>query len=126
MMSKKILAIDYGTVRVGLAVSYGTLAEPLQVIANNEKIFENLGKIIEGERVEEIVVGVSENEMAQQTLDFVEKLKQLISLPIHTSDETLSSFEVEQKLKVLKKSKRDGEIDHYAATIILQNYLDSL
>lgn len=121
----KTMAIDYGMVRVGLAVSYGTLAEPLVVLANDDGLFDNLLKIIVEEKIGEIVVGLSENEMAKQTLAFVAKLKKLSPLPVRTFDETLSSFEVEQKLRSAKKSKRGGQIDHLAAAVILQGYLDN-
>lgn len=123
---KKILAIDFGTVRIGLAVSRATLAEPLVVLAHDEQILENIKKIIKEEEIEEIVIGLSENTMAELTQAFAEKLKTVTDLPIHFTDETLSSHTVHQKLRTAKKSKREGAIDHYAAAEFLQEYLDSI
>lgn len=120
----KVLAIDYGTVRVGTAISMHTLADPLEILPNDATIFEGLRKICNEHGVEQIVVGLSENDMAQQTKKFVEELKKHIRLPISFTDETLSSYSVHHKLATAKKSKRSGDIDHYAAAEFLQNWLD--
>lgn len=125
-MYTKILAIDYGTVRIGLAVSRATLAEPLEIIANDNNVFNALKKVITEESIEKIVVGISENIMAEKTKTFVSQLKQHTDLPISFFDETLSSHSVHMKLRSAKKSKREGHIDHYAAAEFLQEYLDSL
>jgi putative transcription antitermination factor YqgF len=128
-----ILAIDYGLARIGLAVSFVGLAEPLKVIKNDlaghdlaigPQALKEIQTIIESEKVEKVVVGVSEYKMAEKTLDFVNYLKSLINLEIILVDETLSSYEVEQKLKDLPKKVRRQAIDHYAAALILENYLD--
>ncbi|MFA6814478.1 MAG: Holliday junction resolvase RuvX [Patescibacteria group bacterium] len=128
-----ILAIDYGLARIGLAISYVGLAEPLKVIKNDltaskliigDQALEEIKNIIEKEKVEKIVLGISEQEMAKKTLEFSEHLKSLFSLDVILVDEALSSYEVEQRLKELPKKNRRQAIDHYAAAIILENYLD--
>lgn len=120
----KTLAIDYGTVRIGLAMSFGTLAQPFKIISNSKDVLANLKTIIDEEEIEQVVVGISENEMAQKTHEFIAKLKKHIKEPITTTDETLSSHAVHAKLKTAKKSKRSGHIDHYAAAEFLQVWLD--
>lgn len=120
----KVLAIDYGTVRVGTAVSMHSLAEPLVVLLNDDDLLNNLQTLVSENEVELILVGLSENEMAKKTKMFVDELKKQIKLPIIFVDETLSSHAVKNKLKLAKKSKRSGDIDHYAASEFLQNWLD--
>lgn len=121
-----ILAIDFGTKRIGLAISRGTLAEPLKIIANDEHTFANLIQLCQQETVTELVVGLSENEMAQQTKAFVKELQQHLSLPVTFMDETLSSKTVSTKLKDrgVTLKKRQQPIDHLAAAEFLQEYLD--
>ncbi|MFZ5438130.1 MAG: Holliday junction resolvase RuvX [Patescibacteria group bacterium] len=120
------LAIDFGTKRVGVAVSRGTLAVPLVVLANEDNLFEELLKIIEQEETQKIIVGLSENEMALKTEEFVRELKAKTEIPVEFADETLSSREVEQRLQNqgIKHKVRSGPIDHFAAAIILENWLE--
>jgi putative transcription antitermination factor YqgF len=128
-----ILGIDYGLARIGLAISFVGLAEPLKVIENDlfecdapigPQALNELRAIIEKEKVEKIVLGLSEHKMAEKTKEFFNYLKSLFDLEIVLVDETLSSYEVEQKLKELPKKNRRQAIDHYAAALILENYLD--
>ena len=123
----KILAIDFGTQRIGLAVSRHSLAEPLKIIDNDELVFEGIEQILEQEEIELILVGLSENKMAQKTKEFSQELKKITSLPIEFIDETLSSKNVHQKLatSAMKLKKRQGSIDHYAAADFLQEWLDT-
>lgn len=126
-MMVKVLAIDFGTQRVGLAISRGTLAEPLAVVPNDEHLFDQLKSIIQNESVEQIVVGISEGEMADLTREFAQDLEEIVTVPIEFTDETLSSHEVEEKLKErgVKLSARTGPIDHLAAALILENWLEN-
>lgn len=128
-----VLAIDYGLARIGLAISYVGLAEPLKILRNDlsaknstigPQALESLKKIIETEKVEKIVLGISEQKMAEKTLVLFDYLKSLFDLEIILVDEVLSSYEVKQKLNELPKKNRYREIDHYAAAIILENYLE--
>ncbi len=120
----KTLAIDYGTVRVGTAVSMHTLADPLVILPNTEHLFAEIVTLCNENEVEQILVGLSENEMAEKTKQFVSELKKHTNLPIIYMDETLSSHSVHTKLKNAKKSKRSGNIDHFAAAEFLQNWID--
>ena len=122
----KILGIDYGRKRVGVAVSCACLAEPLLILENNPELFAHLQEIITAHRVQELVVGISEGEMAQVSLEFATKLQQQTGLRVHLVDETLSTHQVREYLRQLPAKKRRGRIDHYAAAVILQNYLDNL
>ncbi len=124
MKIPKVLAIDYGTVRVGLAVSMASLADPLKIIPNDLNLIPKILEICNEHAVERIVVGISENVMAEKTKEFTQLLQEKTNLPIEYTDETLSSHSVHKKLKTAKKSKRSGDIDHYAAAEFLQVWLD--
>ena len=124
---KKVLALDFGTQRIGLAISQHGLAEPLEVISNNDQVFEKIKQIIDREEADLILLGLSENQMAQKTKQFAQKLKKIIAIPLEFTDETLSSKNVHQKLATspMKLKKRQGPIDHYAAAEFLQEWLDT-
>lgn len=126
----KILGIDYGLAKVGISLAVSPLAEPFKVIrySNLSKLFEELKNIIDEYEIESIVVGISENSMESQSKEFGEKLKKEFGLEVETYDETLSSYEARQIAisgGVPQKKRHEME-DAYAATIMLQNYLDSL
>lgn len=131
LFDKKILAIDYGTKRIGLALSYGTLAEPLKIIPYTEGIpstaIEHIHSILRQEAVDLIIVGMSENTMAQKTKKFIRQLEEVVAVPIYTVDETLSSQEARKKTasKHRRKHKNDVPIDHIAAALFLQEWLDT-
>ena len=123
----RYLGIDYGTKRVGLAVSDegGTLAFPYAVLENNTTLFEEIVDICQKENVKEIVVGESldyhgnQNLLMQKILPFKEKLFARLKIPVHFHTEVLTSREAKQT---------NGDLtflDARAATIMLQSFLDS-
>ena len=122
-----LLAIDFGTQRIGLARSYGTLAEPLHIIPNTPEVYNELQKIFLEHGITKIIVGLSENKMAMLTQEFVKELRKHTDLPIEFTDETLSSAFVHQKLRErnLGKIHHTGHIDHFAAAEFLQDYIDT-
>jgi putative transcription antitermination factor YqgF len=123
--TQAFLGIDYGSQRVGLSIANTPIAEPYKIVPR-DKFMDTIKNICQQENVTDIVVGISENKTAVLTLEFIDKLKKVIDLPIHTQDETLSSHQVKEHFidTGMKKSKLHGAIDHYSATIILQEYLD--
>lgn len=121
------MAIDFGTKRVGVAVSRGTLAIPLQVVPHDENLLKTLAALVQQEGVQKIVLGLSENEMAIKTKAFGKELEQhLQNIPIELFDETLSSQSVEKRLQQqgIKHAVRTGPIDHFAAAVILEEWID--
>jgi len=120
------LAIDYGTKRVGLAVSRGSLAVPLMVLPNQDNLFDELARIITEEKAQKVIVGLSESEMAIKTKNFVLDLEKRLEIPVIFVDETLSSQEVEQRIRQdgIKQKVRNGPIDHFAAALILEDWLE--
>lgn len=117
-----ILGIDYGTVRIGLAVARGPLAEPLAIIANNQQTISKLQVICQQENIELLVVGISEGKMAEQTKEFVSELTKVVNVPVEFTDETLSSYEMHINRRNINKN--DRYIDHLVAAQLLQNWLD--
>jgi len=132
---EKFLGIDYGTKRIGLAINIASLVEPLVVLENqvnkdqliaNKSVIDQIAEVCKEQKIEKIILGYSEAQMADKTKLFAQLLKDKIHLPVIFSDETLSSYEVGQKMKEASFSlkKRQGPIDHYAAAIILENFLE--
>lgn len=127
-MDEIYLGIDYGQARIGLARSYANLAEPLVTLPHTRHVMDEIARICHHHQVTAIVVGISENNMAQQSQQFGHDLQAKLGLPVYFMDETLSSQESKTRLHAGRQGKKQytGPIDHYAAAIFLQNYLDDL
>lgn len=123
-MTQKVLGIDYGTTRIGLAIARGPLAEPLTIIPNDQLSIAKIQQIIEREQIEQVVLGLSENQMAEKTKTFATSLKSATHLPLEFVDETLSSYDMHHKLVDSKRSIKQGPIDHLVAAQLLQDWLD--
>jgi putative holliday junction resolvase len=129
---EKTLAIDYGTKRIGLARSVGGdsgFAEPWQVLEldkfeDEKELIVHLLELCEQAKISRIVVGISENVMAEKTKAFIKRLEKQTKLPIFTADETLSSQSARFKLRTAKLKKRRGPVDHYAAAEFLEEWLE--
>ena len=125
----KILGVDYGRRKVGLAVADGHLAEPLKVIRVNslDEAAEKVAEAVEAEKVEKVIVGMSEGKMAEETRNFLSTLvSRLSTVPVETFDETLTTQDA-QKLAIeagIKRLKRKALEDAFAAAVMLQSYLD--
>ena len=133
----RILGLDYGERRIGLALSdpLGIIAKPLTVI-DRQKTADHISKIseiISERKVTSIVVGLPltlKGQYSKQTeivLDFIEQLKADLKIPILTVDERLSSIAAEKSLQAqsVKTGHEKGRVDETAAAIFLQEYLDS-
>jgi len=126
----KVLGIDFGLAKVGLATSVGRLAEPYGVIKYKDTaaLTEKLLAIIKKENIDKIVVGISEGIMGNKQEFFATDLSRKTTLSVETVDETLTTLEA-QKLAIqagLKQKKRKELEDAFAATLILQAYLDKI
>lgn len=129
----RYLGIDYGLKKVGLALSEGQIASPLKVVDINS-LADAVNKIthtIKSEGIDRVVIGVAESGEARSAVKkFISKLKsdykdQQVS--IIEADETLSSAAAKDlmiDLGVGEKARQKE--DAYSATIILQNFLDSV
>lgn len=126
----KILGIDYGRSKIGLAISDGPLVEPLKVIryTNNRILAEKIKRIIAEYGIEKVVVGVSEGEMGRESKNFSINSREMLKIPVVTFDETLSTQEAQvlSREAGIHQKKRHEMEDAYAACIMLQNYLDDV
>lgn len=122
----KLLGIDWGKNKVGLASSEGLTVSPLKVleISSLKDGLIKISQILKKENIEQVVIGVPES---GQSLFLVKKiikeLKKIIT--VNEEDETLSTRKALENMIELgvKRGKRQAE-DSYAAVIILQNYLE--
>jgi len=139
----RFLGIDYGTKRIGLAISdeNGIIAFPKEILPNDFHVFDRLGVLIKKENIREIVVGESVdfsgklNALSGRIEVFILELGEKFNLPVHKQKEFLTSVEARKS----KDSKKDfnapqshskvkqiksGRMDASAAALILQRYLD--
>ena len=124
----KYLAIDYGLRHLGLAINFGSLAEPwLQInYREEEEALRKLAIFCKEQGIEAIVLGISEGKMAERTRGFAQRLSEKTGLEVEFEDETLTSQEAEQRLIESGKSRQKrGRANHQtAAALILQAFLD--
>ena len=124
----KLLGVDYGERKVGLALAISALAEPLTVIHYSEEseLISKIKRIVDEEGIEKIVIGVSEGNSEESARQFGTHLASYLQIAIEYEDETLSTEDVQRMTLEagIKREKRHKFEDAYAATIILQNYLD--
>jgi len=131
-MPGKLMGIDHGLKRIGLAVSDSSrlVARELAIIRreSRQRDFEQINRIASEEQVAGIIVGLPENEQpgkqAAMVRKWAERLAETTSLPIILWDEQLSSQDA-QELARQKRRKPDEPIDDLAARVILQSYLDA-
>ncbi len=134
---KRILAVDYGAKRIGLALSdpSGSIARPLTVIehASRNADAARVIEIAEENEASLILVGQSFDEegrlnpAGRRSVRFVEMLRSLTDIPSHLWDESLSTQEASHLLVEMDvpRAKRKTHLDEMAAAIILQSYLNS-
>ena len=134
----RIMSLDVGSRTIGIACSDALLmtAQGIETIRRTslEKDFNRLQELIAEFEVHELVVGMPKNmngtkgERAEKTEEFVEKMKEVIDLPVSYWDERLSTVMAERQLIAadVSRKKRKSVIDKMAAVVILQGYLDRL
>ncbi len=134
---KRILAIDFGEKRIGIAITdpLNIFAYPLVTLENNSKFFIDLKKIIDEYHVVKIIIGnpVKENgeesKISKLVYEFKDEVFKICSLPIELIDERYSSEIAKQRVieTVLSKKKRRDKslLDKNSAAVILEDYLRS-
>ncbi|MDP8221277.1 MAG: Holliday junction resolvase RuvX [Candidatus Stygibacter frigidus] len=131
----RLLAIDYGEKRIGIALSdpMRTISKPYRVLANAEGFWEELNAIISSENVGRIILGLPlnfEGEDTQKTKEvraFGTELTDRVNIPWEFYDESFTSQDANKALKTMGYSIKDSRkvIDMMAAALILRNYLDN-
>jgi len=130
------MAIDYGTKRIGLALTdpLMTFAYPFKTIFNDSNLWTELTKIVQDQNISKIILGYPLKEngkpatITEEVLKFKKKLEKLFKLEVILIDERYTSSIAQEIINktVTKKSKRKdkGLLDKGSAAIILQDYLN--
>ena len=133
----RILSIDFGEKRIGLAVSdpLGYTAQGLPTLKrqNKEQVLRDIAGTCREWEVREILIGLPVNmdgttgPKAKEVLNFVPLLEKACSLPVKTWDERLSSRQAGRLMieEGLSRQKQRMQSDQLAAILILQSYLES-
>jgi len=133
----RILGLDFGTKRIGVAMSDELLltAQGLDTIQRKElkSDLALIKGIVDSNGVSEVVVGLPLNmngtysEKTREAVSFVAELEKMISVPVKTWDERLTSMQADRAMLEgdMSRGKRRKLSDRLAAQIILQSYMDS-
>jgi len=133
----RILAIDFGERRMGLAISdpLGITAQGLPTIdtRKTEDIFSHIQNILKDRKVKKVVVGMPKNMdgsigfKGEEVKKFIGKLIQKTGVKVIAWDERLTSVQSQKSMREMgTKQKKKETVDRISATLILQSYLDSL
>ncbi|MCY3711877.1 MAG: Holliday junction resolvase RuvX [Gemmatimonadetes bacterium] len=134
--SGRVLAVDYGERRVGLALSdpTGMIAQGLETIqtAGSGETLASIVDIVEEKQVREIILGLpvhmdgTAGEMAGKVEELADQLRKMVSCDVRTWDERLTSVSARRAMHEMGGATRGdkGSLDRIAATLLLQNYLD--
>ena len=134
----RILGIDHGDARIGLAVSdeLGMLAHPLETLhlANLPDPVAHIAQVVVRDQIALIILGLPRNmngtygPAAEKVRAFAEQLKASVACPVKLWDERLTSVAAQKALHQSGKNVKNSRavIDQVAAQLILQGYLDSL
>ncbi len=131
----RVLALDFGSKRIGAAVSdeLGITVRPVETIrrSNDSQAIARVKSLVEQLEAKVVVVGLplrmdgTAGDAADRVIKFVERLQSELDVPVFTQDERLTSYEAEQMMieRGLSRSQRRARSDEFAAMIILEDYL---
>lgn len=137
MEHMRILALDHGTKRIGVAVSdeTKTIAQPLEYIPAEPfaAFMDRLKKLLVEKEVDVILLGMPRNmdgsygPAAQKVDVFATVLRNTLTVPVKMMDERLTSAQANRILIQggVRRDKRKEKVDKMAAAILLQSYLDA-
>lgn len=130
-MASKILALDVGGVRIGVAMADAELkfANPLTTLINDGAIWDTLAALIEENDVQTVVVGLPRSLQGHETpqtqicRNFAKSLSERLQIAVELQDEATTSVKAEAELRSRGKPYEKADIDALAATYILEDYL---
>ncbi len=133
----RVMALDIGTRRIGVATSdeAGLIAQPLTVIIREGTVKDvaAIVRMVREQGVQEVVVGRpvalrgEETESTRKVLDFVDRLRDSVEVPVVMVDERLSTVEASRRMLEadVRRGERRQRVDAVAAALILERYLNS-
>jgi putative Holliday junction resolvase len=134
----RILAIDHGTARIGLAMSdeLELVANPLRTLDARDRPMESITRIVREKHIAKVIIGMPyhmdgrKGEAAERVERFAKELERALDheVPVSFVDERLSSVEAEASLSrsgITDPRERKQVVDQLAAVVILQDYLNS-
>jgi putative holliday junction resolvase len=137
MSGSRILALDHGTKRIGIALSdeLGWTGQPLETYERRtlEADLRHIDRLVREHDVAEVVIGLplrlngDIGPAAQSVQEFAKRLEQVLTVPVITWDERMTTKSAEELLIAadVSRKKRKGTVDRIAAAILLQSYLES-
>jgi putative holliday junction resolvase len=138
-MKKRLLGVDFGHARIGLAISdpLHIIASPLATVQgskNPEKAAKSVADELKKQnlQVEQIIVGLplhlngKESERSTEVRAFAIALESLVGVHVHLFDERLTSVQAERLMKsaAMTRKERSTAVDGVSSTILLQSFLD--
>lgn len=128
----KIMGLDYGAKRIGVAVSdeNASMAFPREILLNDSHVLNEIGNIIKTEEIGKIVIGdPGDNQIKVAVEEFSKRIEEEFALPVIMEKEFMTSMHVSQAggkkpIARLEKQDRSPKRDDSAAALILQRYLD--
>ena len=136
MKERRILSIDYGMKRIGIALSdpLFTFAYSFKTLINDKNLWENIAEIINEKKIVKVILGLPNEEKNKPLVikisNFKKEIERRFKLEGITWDEEFTSVIAQERIieSVTKKKKRrdKGLIDRNSAAVILQEYLDCL
>ncbi len=129
--NRSVISLDVGEKRIGVAVAHDgiKIAVPHSTIDVDEQVVDAILRIVEQEKADLIVVGLPRNQSGEATLqtafvrDFAAKFDNTVKVVFQ--DESLTSVHAEKILESRGRSYIKADIDSLAASLILQDYLES-
>jgi len=121
----RLLGIDYGQKRIGVALGESGMVKPLSVLLNDDKVMEKIRSLCEQEKIDRIVIGVASS-LRGEIDKFAQKLKEIIDLSVIFQDETLTTQKGVDKMieSGTSQKARRKRIDAIAAAEILESYFN--
>ncbi len=138
MAGTRIMALDHGTKRIGVALSdeLRWIAQPLETFERRSLDVDiaHIQHLVRTHEVGTVVMGIPlrlDGEVgpaAQAVNQFIERLTQVLNVPVVTWDERMTTKSAEQLLVAadVSRKKRKGAVDRVAAALLLQSYLENL
>jgi putative holliday junction resolvase len=134
--AKRILGLDYGSKRIGVAVSdpLRIIAKGISVIEQSPSMMEQLRALVASYDIGEIVVGMpltlkgEKRQTAEEVEKFMSRLHEAFNIPVVSIDERFTSQLAQETIRLMGVKKKQRQVkktvDMTAAAIILQQYLD--